>query len=367
MKLCLITPYFNPSMWSTEYGSALSLSRLGHEVTILTSKGRAPREIMTKDFREASDLEIRYLPTIADIGTPIVLGLDIKDCDTVLLQEDYPYICQRAFSIASRLGIKTILLYERSTYLESFIRNSIIKILSRTISKSIIYSANELVAYSSAAMNFLKNELGVNREIKVIPVGVDINVFKPLESEGRYLKEGNPKILTVARLIKRKGLDYLIKSVHLVKEYLPSIKLYIKGKGPEEINLRNLIKNLGLENQVEFINQILPYYEIPILYGECDIYVQPSVIEPYGIAPLEAMACGKPVIGAKVGIMPDAIIHGETGFLAEPKNVKELASKILELSDEKKRKKMGKKARKLAVEKFSLNATGEKFQELLNK
>ncbi|KAF5437525.1 Glycosyltransferase involved in cell wall bisynthesis, partial [Candidatus Methanophagaceae archaeon] len=88
-----------------------------------------------------------------------------------------------------------------------------------------------------------------------------------------------------------------------------------------------------------------PNYEMPSLYRECDIYVQPSIVEPYGIAVLEAMACGKPVIGAKVGGMRDTIKDGETGFLVEPGSPNELAEAILKMQDRKSTHIMGKKAR----------------------
>ena len=83
-------------------------------------------------------------------------------------------------------------------------------------------------------------------------------------------------------------------------------------------------------------------------YSSCDIYVQPSIIEPYGIGVLEAMACGRPVVGTNVGGMLDTIEHGKR-FRAEPRNPKELAEYIMRLSDDKLRKRMGKNARESGI------------------
>ena len=192
--------------------------------------------------------------------------------------------------------------------------------------------------------------------------GIQSFVFSEIEE----LEEGGLKILTVARLVKRKGLDYLINSIYFLKKDIPNIKLYIRGSGPEQRNLKNLVKSLNLENQVKFLEEPIPQEMMPLLYGECDIYVQPSLFEPYGLTVLEAMSCGKPVIATKVGVFVDAIKNGETGFLIEPQSSEQLANKILELNDEKKRKKMGKKARMRIIRNFSFDTCGREFQNLLS-
>ncbi len=369
MRLCLVTPYFTTSLPSVEYNLVQSLLKYGHEITILTSKRRAPREIMPKSFKELQGLRVRCLPTIVDIGkNPIILGFnakEFKNYDVIFLQGSDHFICQRVF-FNLHFGIRKILLYERSTYLESPIRNLIVKFLNKTINKKIINNMDKIVAYSSEAKKFLEREVNTRRSITVIHIGVDTEFFKPIEGEQRCLKEGGLKILTVARLVKRKGLDYLINSIYFLKKDIPNIKLYIRGSGPEQRNLKNLVKSLNLENQVKFLEEPIPQEMMPLLYGECDIYVQPSLFEPYGLTVLEAMSCGKPVIATKVGVFVDAIKNGETGFLIEPQSSEQLANKILELNDEKKRKKMGKKARMRIIRNFSFDTCGREFQNLLS-
>jgi glycosyltransferase involved in cell wall biosynthesis len=365
MKLCVVVPYFTPYVRGNEYGLAESLTKLGYEVTIIASKAKAPREIK-KNFSGEYTFEVNYLPTIVDVGeNPLVHGLDIKDYDVALLQEDYPFICHRAYTEAKKQGIKTILSSER-TYYPKGIKGAVLKILDKGKNKELREGVDALTAHCTAAKEFMERELGIEREIKVIHVGVDTELFRPMKPMERYLSEGEFKILTVARLHKYKGLEYLIEAMQLLRKKSEA-KLYVLGNGPEEMRLKRRVKSLGLERTVAFLHASIPNYEMPFLYGECDVYVQPSIIEPYGIAVLEAMACGKPVIGTRVGGMLDTIKDGETGFLVEPESAEEIAERIMSLEDDNKRAEMGMRAREWVVTNFDWTVIGKRYQEAIKE
>ena len=378
MKLCIVVPYFTPYVRGNEYGLAESLTKLGYDVTIIASRGKAPREVK-KDFSGDWDFnfKVKYLPTILDIGeNPIVTGLNLDGCEVVLLQEDYPFICHKAYREAKKHGIKTILSSERTYYPEG-LKGVFLKILDKVKNKELRECVDVLTAHCSAAKDFMEQELGVKREIEIIHVGVDTELFKQnrlfdengdlSKKHGKPLTENCYAILTVARLHKYKGLECLIEAMKLLQDQMSEARLYILGKGPGEENLQNLVKKLSLEGKVEFIEKPIPNYEMPSLYSECDIYVQPSIIEPYGIAVLEAMACGKPVIGTKVGGMMDTIKEGETGFLVEPGNAEEIADRIMILRDENKRAEMGIRGRKWVVDNFDWVAIGKGYKEVIGK
>ena len=387
MKLCIVVPYFTPYVRGNEYGLAESLTKLGYDVTIIASRGKAPREIVklsitNYQLRSASEkydfnFKVKYLPTILDIGeNPIVSGLNLEGYDVALLQEDYPFICHKAYAEAKKRGIKTILSTER-TYYPDGIKGVFLKILDKAKNNKLRERVDVLTAHCSAAKDFMERELGVKREVEIIHVGVDTGLFKPnrlfdengalSKKHGKLFTENCYAILTVARLHKYKGLEYLIEAMRFLQDQIPEAKLYILGKGPEEENLKKLVKKLGLEGKVEFIREAIPNYEMPFLYSECDVYVQPSIIEPYGIAVLEAMACGKPVVGTKVGGMVDTIKEGETGFIVEPGNAEEIADRLKILRDGDKRAEMGKRARKWVVDNFDWMVVGKRYKEVIGK
>lgn len=355
-----------PFIRSNEYGLAQALVRYGHEVTIITSKSRAPREKMiTGQSSCCQDFEVKYVPTIMDMAdNPVVSSFDTSGFDVVLLQEDYPFLCHRAYASAKKNGIPTILSSERTYYPQSTVKRHVLKILDAWSNRRLREGADALTAHCTAAREFMIKELGVKRGIEVIPVGVDTGLFKPKPSKNKYLRGGDMKLLTVARLHPYKGIEQLIRSMGIVGEKNPGAKLYIMGKGHEEKRLRTMAERSGSKN-VEFIEDVLPNHMMPELYAECDIYVQPSIIEPYGIAVLEAMACGKPVVGTRVGGMLDTIEDGKTGFLVEPGNAKALAEAILQMHDPRVRNMMGEAARKRAVEVFDWDFIGRKYLELI--
>jgi len=374
MKICIVVPFFTPFVRGNEFGLAQSFTELGHDVTILTSTAKAPREAMVGAGEHnfySHDFKVKYLPTILNLGeNPIAPSTFVhvlkNDYDVVLLQEDYPIICHLAYFAAKIRGIPTILSTERTYCPAGFAKKIALKILDKTINKIVRDGVDVMTAHCTAAREFMIKDLGVKREIKVIPVGVDTKLFRPTKSKEQHLTSGELKILTVARLHKYKGLNYLINAMKAVHKEIPGAKLYILGKGPEEQNLRKLMENLALGGVIEFIKTPIPNHQMPEVYAECDVYVQPSIIEPFGIAVLEAMACGKPVIGTKVGGMKDTIVDGETGFLVNSKDSKALAERIRALNDEKLRKKLGKNARERAVKCFDWAKTGMKYQRLLD-
>ena len=372
MKICIVVPFFTPFVRGNEYGLAQSLTNLGHEVTIITYTAKAPREVMVKENDSnfySHDFKVKYSPTLLNLGensiSPSVFIHILKnDYDVLLLQEDYPFICHLAYFAAKLKRTPMILSTERTYYPADFKKNISLKILDKTVNKIVRDGVGSITAHCNAAKEFMIKELGVKREIEVIHVGVDTKLFKPMIGRGQRLKSSKMKILTVSRLHKYKGLNYLIKAIKLLKDK-SGAKLYILGKGVEEDNLKNLVKRLGLEKEIEFLEKPIPNYEMPFLYSECDVYVQPSTIEPYGIVVLEAMACEKPVIGTKVGGMRDTIKDGETGYLVESGNSKQIADRIMIFRDCAKKAKMGRKAREWVINNFDWMLIGKRYEEII--
>ena len=186
---------------------------------------------------------------------------------------------------------------------------------------------------------------------------------------GRHLKEklgleDNRIILYVGRLHKEKGVKYLVEAFKTVKQWHPDVVLLIVGEGSEKENLVFQAKQLGLQQSIMFMD-FLPHEMLPELYNSCDILSLPSIAEAFGMVLIEAMACGKPVVGSRVGGINDIIEDSENGFLVEPGRPDQLAEKIhLILSDKKLLKRLGTKARKKVEDKYSYYAVAKKAMSI---
>jgi glycosyltransferase involved in cell wall biosynthesis len=183
----------------------------------------------------------------------------------------------------------------------------------------------------------------VNKKITIIPVAVDVKQFSPKINGSsvrkRFVGDDDFLVLTVTRLVKIKGVDYLLKAFSLLKNEQNKFKLLIVGDGPERKNLLELASSLRLEDAV-FFERFVSDEELPYYYAACDLFVLPSITdkngrtEAFGKVIAEALASGKPVIGANVGGIPSIIRNGSTGLLVDQRNPQMLAAAILKMKSQ---------------------------------
>jgi glycosyltransferase involved in cell wall biosynthesis len=197
------------------------------------------------------------------------------------------------------------------------------------------------------------------RDPVVIYPGVDTARFRPVAT-----KKLNPAILfCVGPLLKSKRLDLILYATHILS-IKHNFRVVIAGDGPEYMHLVNLANALGVSNLVEFRGRI-PEDDLIRLYSEAIAVVYPSIEEPFGLVPLEAMACGTPVIACKPGGTSETIIDGKTGFLVDYHNIKQLVEKIdFILSNPLFAEEMGLLARRRTMQKFSWRRAAEELSEL---
>lgn len=182
----------------------------------------------------------------------------------------------------------------------------------------------------------LLREMGVPpHRMQVIHNGTDAERFRPIDASDLRQRLGTTDrkvLLTVGRLVQRKGLDTTIRALpHLVDRH-PDLLYLIAGSGPDRERLEALVRERHLQEHVRFLGRV-PYEELPLYYNACDLFVMPSRLTPpdvegFGIVFLEANACGRPVIGARTGGIPDAVREGETGLLVPPDTPQALASAL---------------------------------------
>lgn len=209
---------------------------------------------------------------------------------------------------------------------------------------------------------------------KIAP-GIDIEHFKPVDATALRQTLGLAEkkvIVSVGRLVHRKGQDFLIESMPQILKQVPDAHLLLVGQGPYREHLEKLVRKHSLQKAVSFIGRI-QYTDLPGYICVGDIFAMPSrsrfaglEVEGLGIVYLEASACGLPVIAGESGGAPDAVIEGVTGFVVDGTNTEQIAKKAIELLlDEKLRISMGSAGRAWIQKEWRWQIWAGKFSELL--
>ncbi len=195
--------------------------------------------------------------------------------------------------------------------------------------------ADSIIAVSKHVCDDLVKNFKINKKrIHIINNPIDINRSNYLSNEEvaeEFFNEDAPIILSVGRLSKEKGVEYLLKAFSLLKDR-SNARLVILGEGKEEANLKKLSKELGIDKKVFFLG----FKDNPYKYMKrSTIFVFPSLYESFGIAMVEAMSCGVPVIATKSyeGI-ENIIEHERTGLLVNVGDEHAIAESMLRLLDD---------------------------------
>jgi len=203
----------------------------------------------------------------------------------------------------------------------------------------------------------------IEADIRVIPNFVDTNLFKP-ESHGDFRKaiapNGEKILVHTSNFRPVKRVPDTIKIFEKVQKEIPA-KLILVGDGPDRSECERLSRQLDLCDNVKFLGKQEGLVEI---LSSSDLFLIPSQSESFGLAALEAMACGLPVVSSSVGGLPELVKHNETGFIAEIGDVDRMAKYTLELlGNDKKYKLFSENSRQRAVDKFDKSKVVPLYEE----
>ena len=211
--------------------------------------------------------------------------------------------------------------------------------------------------------------------VQIAP-GISIDHFKPgpksIELITELELEGRQVLISVGRLVHRKGQDKLLEALPQILLRHPNLVLLLVGVGPRQKKLNQLVRRNELEDYVRFIGRI-KYKELPEYFRLGDLFVMPSrsrlaglEVEGLGIVYLEASASGIAVLAGASGGAPDAVIPGKTGEIVDGTSMSEIALAINELLDHPSRLlEMGAAGREWTEERWSWEIRGERFKEVL--
>ncbi len=235
--------------------------------------------------------------------------------------------------------------------------------------------SNLVLAPSKDTAEHVATEQGVPEErIRVLPWGLDPQ-FEALISPGSHplLPENFPSgrvILCVGRWLaaeRYKGMDTLITALPRLLTQRPEVQLVLVGSGDDRAWLEDLAEQTGVNRHVHFLTG-LTYSEIAACYAACEIFAMPSGGEGFGLVYLEAMACGKPVIGGLHGGAPEVIQDGVTGYLVPHGDPIQLAiSMETLLADPVHAKEMGARAKQRAEHDFRFNVFAKSLKKILRE
>jgi len=209
-----------------------------------------------------------------------------------------------------------------------------IRYMSRNLD-AIAYLGN----YTKGEISKALRKSDVSKLVQIAP-GIDVEHFVPTDSSKLRAELGltnKSVIISVGRLVHRKGQDKLIASLPAIKAAVPNVHLVLVGVGPRQAYLEKLAVKFRVADCVTFIGRI-NYAELPKYICVGDIFAMPSrsrffglEVEGLGIVYLEASACGLPVVGGSSGGAPDAVLVGETGVVVDGTKTLEIAEACIEL------------------------------------
>ena len=201
-------------------------------------------------------------------------------------------------------------------------------------------------------------------KVHVIPNGIDLTPIHQAGT-GDESESSRPTLLTVARLLKRKGIHRVIKAMPKVLSKFPNARYVVVGDGGYRDKLVKMAMESPARDSIEFTGPVSDAEKWK-WYRECTLFVMPSTIEGFGIVYLEANAFGKPVIGGNVMGVPEAVADGETGLLVDPLDVDAIANAIIGLlQNPSEARRLGDSGRKRAERDFGWRARAEQFLELV--
>lgn len=243
------------------------------------------------------------------------------------------------------------------------------------ITKLSILESDGVTAVSQYLKMATYNRLNIPTrfDIEVIYNFVDLNDFRTAPEMTRKIRnhlckttalDGVRVITHVSNFRPVKRIEDVVETFYLVQQQVDS-RLVLIGDGPERSKAEMLCKERGISSKVCFLGKQDSFHDV---LASSDLFLLPSQSESFGLAALEAMACGVPVIATRTGGVPELIQHGVTGFLSDVGDVREMADNAIKLlTDSKLRAEFGAAARNIAETKFELTKIADSYEDYYYK
>lgn len=370
MRLLEITNDFPPTLGGIENYIYSLVSRWPGEVVVLTREVPGHR-----DFDRNLDFEVVRVPRGTMIPTPDLLrrarGI-AKDhaIDVIHFATPLPLSL-----LGPRIKQKPNVPYAVSAHGGEFVFQEWL-LSGRVLLRVALEEANVILCESNFVQDRVRRFFGHRSSppTEFLPAGVDTELFRPGLEPAITSPSAGPVIVSVSRLIARKGPAVLIRSLPKVMERHPEVHTVIVGGGPDRVALEKLAASIGVADAVTFTGP-QPWGLVPHYYASGTVFVMPTrerwgglQTEGLPLAYLEAGACGLPVVAGMAGGVRDAVVHGETGYIVDGEDPLAVAEATVHLLDDPETARaMGERARRRVVREFNWDLIAEKFRSALVK
>lgn len=320
-----------------------ALAERGHDILLLSlQKNTAPLH---------AGVTLKRLPIPAPLGYFLNTATARFHLQNFQAEMIHAHYASGYGTLARKLNLKPLLLSVWGSDIFAFPKKS--RWHRQLLIKNL--KAADRVASTSHVMAQETRKYASELSLSVTPFGVDVQAFtEPVK------KNKGPLVLgTVKTLAPVYGIADLIQAFALAyQQGLPQdARLMIVGEGPQRKALQELAQQKGVSANIDFIGYV-PHDEVPYYLHQMDVYLALSHQESFGVAILEASACGLPVIASDVGGLPEVVLSNETGFLTPVQDPDAVAQKILQLAaDEALRYRMGARGRAFVCERYSWSAS----------
>jgi glycosyltransferase involved in cell wall biosynthesis len=367
MKIVQTPVRFYPFIGGVEnyvYYLSKELVKRGHQIEVICAN--EPQSINIDNIEGIKVKRLFYLGRIANTNITPQLPLILSQEDYDIIHTHIPTPWSADWSaVLSKIKNKPLVITYHNDIIGEGIVDYIARFYNSTFLKLLLKRADKIIITQPSYLkssNYLRD---YQDKIEVIPNGVDVNKF---QSRKTFNDDYTIFFLSLLDEFHRyKGLDYLLKSLQIVKKEIPNFKLVVGGKGVLVDYYKKMAASMGLVDNVEFTGFISDD-EIVGYYNQANVFVLPSTSslqEGFGIVALEALACQIPVITTDIVGVAEDLVAVNGGLVVPPKDVVKLAEAIIIIfKDRELQKEMGKRGRKLVMEKYTWKSVASNMEKL---
>jgi glycosyltransferase involved in cell wall biosynthesis len=379
LQLCIRFPPAPGGAENHVYNISLELKKRGHKIDVFTSDlyTEVPFVRMKNLEPDYNGIPVRRFKAYSLKGEmhyvfmpKMVRALLSADAD-IIHTHSYGYFQTTAGPIAKKLRDRPIIVtphyHPKWSMWGGSKRKGLRRLYDGLLAKPTMRAQDIVICHTQNEKRLLSEYEIPEDRIRIIPAGVDFSKFEYIPSPEPFREQfeiSGRMVLYAGRLASNKGLSYLMDAIpQILSEYNDTTFVFIGEDEGQKTHLESRAQELGIRDKIIFTGHLTDERIFLSAFSACDVFVLPSEYEAFGLVLVEAAACEKPTVATRVGGVPEVVEDGKTGLLVDYGDSTQLASAIIDLlGDEKKRKDMGRAGRERVKENFTWPKVVDKLE-----